>query len=259
MNKGKKKKLLAVLLSLVMLMSFAACGEGGSEKDKKNDSADASASDNADMNSDRKSTIDKNVKVGDYVTFGSYEQDNDTSNGKEPIEWLVLDVKDGKALVISKYALGCKQYNTDYVDVTWETCSLRKWLNNEFINTAFSANEKEKISVVTVSADKNPSYSTNPGNATQDKVFLLSITEAYKYFSSDHSRECKPTDYAVANGAYVEDYGSYSGNCWWWLRSPGDIQTFATFVRYVGQVNENGDGIIIRNGAVRPAMWVTIG
>ena len=31
------------------------------------------------------------IQIGDYITFGSYEQDNDISNGKEDIEWLVLD------------------------------------------------------------------------------------------------------------------------------------------------------------------------
>lgn len=76
------------------------------------------------------------------MSFGKYEQDNNTSNGKEKIEWLVLEVKDGKALVISKYALDCKPYNTSSTNVTWETCSLRNWLNNDFINSAFSATEK---------------------------------------------------------------------------------------------------------------------
>lgn len=134
----------------------------------------------------------KVAKAGDYVFFGAYEQDNDISNGKEYIEWLVLEVKDGKALVVSKYALDCQQYNTSYADVTWETCTLRKWLNNAFINAAFSADEKAMIPTVTVSADKNPDYSTNPGNATQDQVFLLSITEVNKHFSSDGARQCKP-------------------------------------------------------------------
>ncbi|MDY6017558.1 MAG: TIR domain-containing protein, partial [Oscillospiraceae bacterium] len=78
----------------------------------------------------------KVAKAGDYVFFGAYEQDNSASNGKEHIEWLVLEVKDGKALVISKYALDCKQYNTNYTDVTWEACTLRRWLNNDFINAA---------------------------------------------------------------------------------------------------------------------------
>ena len=195
------------------------------------------------------------AKPGDTVLFGEYEQDNNTSNGKEDIAWLVLEVKDGKALVVSKYALDCKQYNTSNTDVTWETCTLRKWLNNDFINAAFSSYEKAMIPTVTVSADKN---STNPGNATQDQVFLLSITEANKYFGSDSARQCKPTDYAFANGAYVN---SVNGNCGWWLRSPGVTQYSAHSAAYVhnsGGVYESGIDVDIGTSAVRPAMWISI-
>lgn len=189
---------------------------------------------------------------GDTVLFGEYEQDKDISNGKEDIAWLVLEVKDGKALVVSKYALDCKQYNTSNTDVTWETCTLRKWLNNDFINAAFSSYEKAMIPTVTVSADKN---STNPGNATQDQVFLLSITEANKHFGSDSARQCKPTDYAVANGSRE----SHSGNlCWWWLRSPGSTQDSAAYVYSSGGVIESGNDVDYNDGAVRPAMWISI-
>ena len=197
----------------------------------------------------------KVAKVGDYVFFGAYEQDNNTSNGKENVEWLVLEIKDGKALVISKYALDCKQYNTSYTDVTWETCTLRKWLNNDFINAAFSADEKAMIPTVTVSADKNPDYNTNPGNATQDQVFLLSIPEANKYFNSDSARQCKPTDYAFANGVYVN---SSNGNCWWWLRSPGHYQDSDASVRSGGDVGEFGSDVNRGVNAVRPALWIDL-
>ena len=197
----------------------------------------------------------QNAKRGNYITFGAYEQDNNTSNGKEDVEWLVLEVRDGKALVISKYALDCKPYDTSHTDVTWETCALRKWLNNDFLGSAFSAVEKAMIPTVTVSADKNPEYSTNPGNATQDQVFLLSITEANKYFNSDSERKCKPTDYAVAHGAYVN---SGNGNCWWWLRSPGHDQLRAAYVLGDGYVDENGLNVDIDSGAVRPALWIDL-
>ena len=191
---------------------------------------------------------------GSCIYFGKYEQDNDTSNGKEDIEWLVLEVKDGKALVISKYALDGKPYNTSDTDVTWETCTLRKWLNNDFINAAFSAEEKAMIPTVTVSADKNPRRSTNPGNATQDQVFLLSITEVNKYFSSDSARQCEPTDFAVANGARKND----RGDCSWWLRSPGYNQNFAAIVNNVGGVAEFGRGVYGDDVAVRPALWIDL-
>lgn len=196
----------------------------------------------------------KSVNVGDVYKFGSYEQDNNKSNGQEDIEWLVLEKDGTKILVVSKYALDCKPYNTSYTDVTWETCTLRKWLNNDFLGSAFSANEKAMIPTVTVSADKNPDYNTNPGNAMQDQVFLLSITEANKYFSSDSARQCKPTDYAVANGAWESD----SGNCWWWLRSPGGSQNFAAIVYNDGDVYEGGGDVDHGDSAVRPALWIDL-
>lgn len=194
------------------------------------------------------------VIEGEYIKFGAYEQDNNTANGKEDIEWLVLEVKDGKALVISKYALDCKPYNTSYTDVTWETCTLRKWLNNDFLGAAFSAEEKAMIPTVTVSADKNPDYSTNPGNATQDQVFLLSITEAHKYFNSDSARQCEPTNFAVANGAWE----SHIGNCCWWLRSPGNNQEDAANVYYVGDVLDDGIYVDRVYCAVRLALWIDL-
>lgn len=196
----------------------------------------------------------KVAKTGDYVFFGAYEQDNNDLNGKEDIEWLVLEVKDGKALIISKYALDCRRYNTSYTDVTWETCTLRKWLNKNFINSAFTADEKAMIPTVTVSADKNPNYSTNPGNATRDQVFLLSITEANMYFSSDSTRVCKPTAYAIANDPYNSD----SGNCWWWLRSPGSMQHYAAIVDRDGVSYEYGGFVDLVYVAVRPALWIDL-
>ena len=201
-----------------------------------------------------------NTNIGDYMNFGTYEQDNNTSNGKEAVEWLVLDKQDGKVLVISKYALDCQQYNTSYTNVTWETCSLRKWLNNTFISNAFSAEEQAKIQTTTVSADKNPSYSTNPGNATQDKVFLLSIAEANKYFNSDEARMCGTTEYAIAQGASTSDSYSAGGKatCWWWLRSPGSSQDSAAYVILDGAVLELGRFVDGDDDAVRPALWITL-
>lgn len=194
----------------------------------------------------------KSAKVGDYVFFGAYEQDNDTSNGKEDIEWLVLEVKDGKVLLISRYALDLEPYNTRYTDITWETCSLREWLNNDFIDSAFSAKEQAMIPTVTVSADENPEYDTYLGDATQDKVFLLSIAEANKYFRSDSARQCKPTRYA---GAYAN---SDNGSCWWWLRSPGRNQGSAAGVFYDGAVYCYGIYVDYVYGAVRPVLWINL-
>ena len=202
----------------------------------------------------------KTANVGDIIVFGAYEQDNNTSNGKEDIEWLVLAKEDNKILVISDKALDCKPYNQSRDYVTWETCSLRNWLNNDFINAAFTAEERAMIPTVTVSADMNPEYNTNPGNATKDKVFLLSIVEAEKYFTSDEARKCVPTKYAISNGASTSDSYTKGGKatCLWWLRSPGFDQFIAAYVNYFGPVLRYGRSVGNVSNSVRPAMWITI-
>ena len=202
----------------------------------------------------------KTANVGDIIVFGTYEQDNNTSNGKENIEWLVLAKENNRVLVVSDKALDCKPYNQSWDYVTWETCSLRNWLNNDFINSAFSDDEKVKIPTVTVSADKNPVYSTDPGNATKDKVFLLSIVEAEKYFTSDEARKCVPTEYAISNGASTSDSYTKGGKatCLWWLRSPGFDQFIAAYVNYFGPVLRYGRSVGNVSNSVRPAMWITI-
>ncbi len=197
----------------------------------------------------------RSVSVGDFIKFGSYEQDNDISNGSEDIEWLVLAKEDGRALVISKYALDCQQYNTLQTHSTWETCSLRKWLNETFLECAFSEEERTMISSVTVSADKNSNYGTSSGNSTQDKVFLLSIAEANKYFAGASARQCKGTAYCYAKGAYK---GS-NGNCWWWLRSPGGDSYHAASVINDGSVYDYGYTVNYENRTVRPALWINLG
>ena len=203
----------------------------------------------------------KAATVGDTIKFGHYEQDNNSSNGKEEIEWIVL-AKDGdKVLVISKYALDCQGYNLSYTSVTWETCSLRKWMNGTFLNAAFNSGEQRLIQKSTVTADKNPTYSTSPGNNTTDKVFLLSITEVNKYFSSVEARKCAPTDYAKAQGAYASSSYSTGGKatCWWWLRSPGNGSRSDAGVGDDGFVNDHGYYVLVEGfDTVRPALWISL-
>ena len=206
--------------------------------------------------------IEKNpVEIGDTVLFGAYEQDNNFSNGKEAIEWKVLAKEGNKALVISNYALDAQPYNTQYTDITWETCSLRKWLNGTFISNAFSSYEQNMIQTTTVTAEKNPEYSTPPGNNTKDKVFLLNIPEANRYFSSDEARICEATEYAKAQGVYASPNYSVDGKatCWWWLRSPGSSSDSAANVRANGSVHDHGYAVNYDELGVRPALWINLG
>ena len=195
------------------------------------------------------------AKVGDIITFGNYEQDNNRSNGQEPITWLVLAKENGRLLVVSEYGLENRQYHHSYSAVTWETCYLRSWLNSSFYNEAFSEMEKTLIPLSTVKAEINPVYSNPPGNDTEDYVFLLSTSEAEKYFDSDWDRRCSPTRYAKSTGQVYLDtvYHDYG---WWWLRNVGELLQDACCVNSDGRVDYK-DGSVNNNSAiVRPAMWI---
>ena len=189
------------------------------------------------------------------IEFGRYPQASKNENAL--IEWLVLKNDGSKALLISKYALDCQQYNTSDRNVTWETCTLRKWLNGAFFNNAFSVDEQKQILSTTVT----PDYSTDPGNNTKDRVFLLSIAEAEKYFGSDSTRQCQGTVYCYAQGAYK----ARNGNCWWWLRSLSSPHSFNFDNRYAfyafshGKVSREGSSADYDRIAVRPALWIDLG
>ena len=210
---------------------------------------------------------DAKFAVGNYVTFGTYPQTK-AGNDATPIEWLVLARDGNKALLISRYALDAQPYNKDYTSVTWETCTLRTWLNGTFYNKAFSSAEQAAILTTNVDNSKNQCYSgwsTSGGNNTQDKVFLLSYAEANKYFSvtynnsSNTKSRVAPTAYAIAQGAgknssYKTADGIDAG--WWRLRSPGRYQNYAAGVDIDGSLYDLyvGKG----SGSVRPALWVNL-
>ena len=105
---------------------------------------------------------------------------------------------------------------------------------------------------MSVSADINPGYETDPGNATQDKVFLLSVPEANQYFNSRSARQCLATAYAAANGAEKDK----DGNCSWWLRTPGFAPRITTSVLKTGRVFEGGGSALDMRVAVRPVLWI---
>lgn len=195
----------------------------------------------------------QNPKVGDIIKFGSYPQ---TSSTPEPIEWQVLSVENSKALLVSKYGLDCVKYNEMYRPVTWETCTLRAWLNKDFINKAFTAQEQQKIAAERILNADNPKHRTSGGIDTEDKVFCLSIDEAEKLFKSDIERICVPTAYAKKKGAHQSNTAGFGG--WWWLRSPGIYEEDAAYVIYLGFVSRNGDNVASGDVSVRPALYINL-
>ena len=220
---------------------------------------------NAKPSPDKCNEIDNNykdLKVGNVIEFGCYYQDD--LSRKTPIKWRVLDIQDGKALLISELLLDAQPYDNGFEEkITWENSSIRDWLNNEFINEAFNSQEKSRISLTLLDNWDNPEYGTNAGNDTKDKVFLLSLDEVYKYLPNENQRAIKVTQYAKKQGAWVSDSDFYRekgfyGNGNWWLRSPGALQSFAAFVHNHGYVNDKGHLIHDLDYAVRPALYINL-
>ena len=137
--------------------------------------------------------------------------------------------------------------------ITWEKCTLRTWLNSTFLKKAFSIDEQKAVVATDVDNRRiqcNSSWSSNGGNNTRDKIFLLSYMEVEKYFGSDDSRICKPTEFAIAQGLKADD----SGNCSWLLRSPGASQDSASGVISPGSIGYCID--VNHASGVRPVLWI---
>ena len=188
------------------------------------------------------------------IYFGDYPQ---TKDGKKtPIEWDILEEKDGKALIISHYILDKKQFDAKK-NTNYENSEIRHWLNNEFIDIAFGSNEKSIICITNVDNSGKSTGTNNTkfdcGNNTNDIIFLLSGKEAKTYFTSDDLRKAKSTDYAISQGLKV----SNEGNSDWWLRSTRPIKGW----HMARRVNEGDCSVYNLSSCnafsgVRPCMWI---
>ena len=217
----------------------------------------------------------RNAKPGEIITFGTYPQ---TADGTDvtPIKWRVLQNSGSELFILSEYILDCKRYHGksaditwwDCVDITWRDCDLRKWLNDEFYNTAFTATEKEFIK--TAHCTGNGEVSPD----TEDKVFLLSVNEI-KDISDKNGKDLRRavgTDFAKTKksdgcnlgvydktnkDSYIIINGEEAGCSWWWLRTQGNKPTRAFFVGTGCSIRSYGNNSIARYG-VRPALKLNV-
>ncbi|MCR4584939.1 MAG: DUF6273 domain-containing protein [Lachnospiraceae bacterium] len=212
-----------------------------------------------------------------YIIFGAYEQDWDSEKvGPDPIEWEVLGSDENGTLLVSRYVLDAKPYNTEMKAVTWENCSLRSWLNNEFMNKAFTEREQARINNTKLKNEDNPYFEYEGGNDTSDRVFLLSLDEVEAYYEFDGRLEASsysmdliiyPTRYAQKQGVERETMKQsditdsnnssdvvgglqivgYTMDCvgemgaYWWLRTPGNGSDSVSIVSYYGGLGRNYD------------------
>lgn len=183
----------------------------------------------------------------------------------EPIKWRVLKVTGNKALLLSDIALDDQKYNSSFSKVTWENCTIRSWLNGNLLSSAFSSKEQAAIDLTTVENESNPYYGTDAGNDTQDKIFFLKASDAYTSKATSHgfvkvfrvydeARRCHSSDYAKAMGVRSATANISQGNCFWWIRTPGEINRTAICVKPDGWFGRNGYGVADDYVGVRPAL-----
>lgn len=260
------KRIVCLILALLSVVCMTACGkqETDSNSNKSNTENNSSISDtNQNVSSNSKLTADE-LGWGAVISFGSYEQDNDAGNGKEPVEWFVLDVQTDRMLLLSKEVLDAGIFNETDEKAYWDECTLRNWLNQTFLNDAFTSKEQASILSTQINTPANDAYETKAIPSTQDKVFLLSIEEVEQYFRIawgesghfyDSSIKAGATDYAISKGLKPEDQ-----NTAWCLRSTGiyGINAYAR-VTANGDISAHSrsqtDNELI---GIRPAIWINI-
>ncbi len=241
------KKWSVLLALIIAVLCLTGCGKDDSKSDNSSDQKSTSEAAQSKSDSDSAGQTAEPVSnpaedkgpsnpelIGKTFIFGYYEQDNNPDNGPEPIEWIVLDTKGNKALLMSKYILDAQcyyakdeHYDEEYgvlIDTPWEISTMRAWLNGEFLNTAFSESEKNMILLTEVdnsAAQGRAGRFISTGNNTEDYIYLLSVHEVEEvYFHSDDERLRGMTDYAMAKGVEYnhkrdEFVNGHRLGCWW--------------------------------------------
>lgn len=167
--------------------------------------------------------ITKEFSPGDRVFFGEYYQVDNNGDGvanendyKTEIEWKILEVNKDQALLISEKCLDVVPYHDSHKTIQWTECTINKWLNNDFLNEAFSIDQLNNIIV----NSKSP--------YTGNRISLLSFEDIQKYLPTDESRIAFGTDFAYWKLANAESpytamspeeryLFDISGAMSWWL------------------------------------------
>lgn len=260
--KQKTGRLAAVLL-LFLLLRLTACGQTNQQTQTGAEAGTVSA-EQSDVKAEPLSVGE--LGWGAIVSFGSYEQDNDLNNGKEPIEWMVLDVQEdrGRVLLVSRQILEDMAFD-ESDDHLWNESSLRTWLNDSFFKEAFTESEQTSVQLSQLETPGESVHDTELVPTTEDRVFLLSIQEVEQYFGLawgstahfyDNDIKAQPTAYALSKGMETKNQRA----CWY-LRSSGWMGD-----RLFSGVSEDGGITSVTDvgpvkgkvRGVRPAVWVDL-
>ena len=192
------------------------------------------------------------VEYRDIIKLGKWELPVHFygSGEKQDIEWEVLKYSADKksALVISRYIVGHRAYEDNSKEATWESCSLRKWLNETFFKKAFTKAERALIKTTAVADPANTRYKTKGGNKTKDKLFIMSEKEYKKYYGQTGKNDSSYD----ALGFYTTSGKTDD----LWLRTPGENRGKAVTHDSAG-VYRDGDAIYMSR-SVRPMFWIKL-
>lgn len=198
------------------------------------------------------------LKLSNQYPPGSAEARNCFS----PIQWIVLFQSETSKLLLSKYAIGGNKFNENDENVTWETCTLRKFLNQIFFEQAFNEYEKNLIVTSDVGPTANPMFDTPQGSSTRDKVMIPSLKEMKQFENNLEIIVCKTTPFSDACNVLVNttDKGTpYYDGCVWWLRTSGEDNRRATVVYpdKGNEIYEVGDPVYSSSHGVRPLICIS--
>lgn len=186
----------------------------------------------------------------DVIINGSkYHKTENNYFKYEPIKWRVLHYENSEAFLLADAILDSQPYHSENEEIDWEKSSIRAWLNNEFINKAFSNEENKAINTVELINKDNSKYGTQGGKNTSDKLFLLSLSEV------DETEESKEYGFWDKKTRKCKNDNFSEETYFWWLRSPGNSSHDAAGVYYYGWVFGYGYDVQEPAGGIRPALY----
>lgn len=189
------------------------------------------------------------LEVGDCYTFGSLELDGNASNGSEGIEWYVLNNDGESVTLLSRYILFERPFNSVAGETDWAGCSLRKYLNSDFIAEVFDETEEPLLAEVTSATGTNPRFAqVNQGAESIDSVRLLSLQEYEEIYALNPE--------LLTAEVFSGETWNYSMN--WWLRTMGASRMNAAFINVVGASDAGGSAVENGYYGVRPVITLKI-
>ena len=189
----------------------------------------------------------------DVIINGSkYHKTENNYFKYEPIKWRVLHYENSEAFLLADAILDSQPYHSENEEIDWKKSSIRAWLNNEFINKAFSNEENKAINTVELINKDNSKYGTQGGKNTSDKLFLLSLSEV------DETEESKEYGFWDKKTRKCKNENFSEETYFWWLRSPGNSSHDAAGVYYYGWVFGYGYDVQEPAGGIRPALYLNL-